>query len=99
MAHEGKGRTWIIIKKPTYKECLMKEVDPLDGQYIDMKIDERFKELYPEWKKDIKEEVLKEVQKEMAEKFEKMKKEYDDFENLLNEDKADVNMEESQDPE
>jgi hypothetical protein len=24
-----------VLNKPTYKECLMKGVDPLDGEYID----------------------------------------------------------------
>ena len=28
--------------KPAYKECLKKEVDPLDGEYIDWKIEEKF---------------------------------------------------------
>nr|AAP53052.1 retrotransposon protein, putative, Ty3-gypsy subclass [Oryza sativa Japonica Group] len=34
-------------KKPTYKECLTKGVDPLDGEYIDWKIIEKFEEASP----------------------------------------------------
>jgi hypothetical protein len=41
-------------KKPTYKECLVKGVDPLDGEYIDLKIEEKIEKIYPEWKKEIK---------------------------------------------
>jgi hypothetical protein len=66
----------VNIKKPTYKECLIKGVDPLDGEYIDWKLDEKFETISPQWKKDIKEEILKEVKKEMQEKFEELKKEY-----------------------
>jgi hypothetical protein len=65
-----------ILNKPTYKECLMKGVDPLDGEYIDWKLDENFEEISPHWKNDIKEEILKEVKMEMNEKFEELKKEY-----------------------
>jgi hypothetical protein len=54
----------------------MKGVDPLDGEYIDWKLDEKFEEISPQWKKDIKEEILKEVKMEMNEKFEELKKEY-----------------------
>jgi hypothetical protein len=92
-------------KKLTYKQCLVGEVDPLDGEYIDQKIEEKFEQIYPEWKKNIKEEVLKEVQKEISEKFEKLKKEFDtsfDFSQFMNEEienKTDVRMEDSQIPE
>jgi hypothetical protein len=65
-----------VLNKPTYKECLMKGVDPLDSEYIDWKLDEKFKEISPQWKKDIKEEILKEVKMEMNEKFEELKKKY-----------------------
>jgi hypothetical protein len=54
----------------------MKGVDPLDSEYIDCKLEEKFKEISPLWKKDIKEEILKEVKMEMNEKFEELKKEY-----------------------
>jgi putative sterol carrier protein len=64
------------LNKPTYKECLMKGVDPLDGEYIDWKLDEKFEEISPHWKNDIKEEIVKEVKMEMNEKFEELKKEY-----------------------
>jgi hypothetical protein len=65
-----------VLNKPTYKECLMKGVDPLDGEYIDWKLDEKFDVIAPQWKKDIKEEILKEVKMEMNENFEELKKEY-----------------------
>jgi hypothetical protein len=54
----------------------MKGVDPLDGEYIDWKLDKKFEEISPQWKKDIKEEILKEVKMEINEKFEELKKEY-----------------------
>jgi hypothetical protein len=36
-----------VLNKPTYKKCLMKGVDPLDGEYIDWKLEmnEKFEEL------------------------------------------------------
>lgn len=88
-------------KKQTYKECLIKGVDPLDGEYIDQKIEEKFEKIYPEWKKEIRQEVLKEVKEEIAEEFSKLKKEYDDFDLLLKNDeeiKTDDTMEDSQYP-
>jgi hypothetical protein len=54
----------------------MKGVDPLDDEYIDWKLDEKFEEISPQWKKYIKEEILKEVKIKMNEKFEELKKEY-----------------------
>jgi hypothetical protein len=60
------------LNKPTHKECLIKGVDPLDGEYIDWKLDENITTM----KKDIKEEILKEVKMEMNKKFEELKKEY-----------------------
>lgn len=89
-------------KKPTYKECLLKEVDPLDGEYIDQKIQEKFEQIYPKWKKEIKQEVYREVKEEITEEFNKLKKEYEDFDNLLKyegETKTDDTMEDSQLPE
>ena len=65
-------------KKPTYKECLTRGVDPLDGEYIDQKIIEKFEEASPQLKKEIKEEILKELKQDINEKFEKMKKAYDE---------------------
>jgi hypothetical protein len=50
---------------PTYKECLMKGVDPLDGEYIDWRLDKKFEAISPQWKKGIKEEILKEIKMEM----------------------------------
>jgi hypothetical protein len=40
-----------VLNKPIYKECLMKDVDPLDGEYIDLKLDGNFEEISPQWKK------------------------------------------------
>jgi hypothetical protein len=54
----------------------MNGVDPLDSEYIDWKLDEKFKEISPQWKKDIKEEILKEVKMKMNENFKELKKEY-----------------------
>jgi hypothetical protein len=54
----------------------MKGMDPLDGEYIDLKLDENFKKNITIMKKDIKEEILKEVKMEMNEKFKELKKEY-----------------------
>jgi predicted secreted acid phosphatase len=31
----------VVLNKPTYKECLMKGFDPLDGEYIDCKLDKK----------------------------------------------------------
>ena len=89
-------------RNKTYKETLVKGVDPLDVQYIAIKIEEKFQQMYPEWKKEIKQEVLKEVKEEMTEELDKIKKEYDDFDQLLNNDgenKGDEAMEDSQNPE
>ena len=88
-------------KKPTYKECLIKGVDPLDGEYIHLKIEEKYNQIYAEMKKDLKDEVLKEVLQEITGKFDKMKKEYDAYEldkflNNDDENKTDVKMEDSQ---
>jgi hypothetical protein len=54
----------------------MRDVDPLDSEYINWKLDEKFEEISSQWKKDIKEEILKEVKMKMNEKFEELKKEY-----------------------
>lgn len=63
-------------KKPTYKECLTKGMDPLDGEYIDWKIIENFEDASPQLKKELKEEILKELK--MIDKFEEIKKFYDE---------------------
>uniref|UniRef100_A0A0A9G5S1 Uncharacterized protein n=1 Tax=Arundo donax TaxID=35708 RepID=A0A0A9G5S1_ARUDO len=42
-------------RKPTYKESLIKGIDPLDGEYIDFKLKKKFETISPQWKKDIKE--------------------------------------------
>jgi hypothetical protein len=54
----------------------MKRVDPLDGEYIDWKLDEKIEAISPQWNEDIKEEILKEVKMEIHENFEELKKEY-----------------------
>jgi hypothetical protein len=51
-------------------------VDPLDSEYIDWKLKEKFEIISPQWKIDIKKEILKEVKKKMNERFEELKKEY-----------------------
>jgi hypothetical protein len=51
-------------------------VDPLDGEYIDWKLDEKIEAISPQWNEDIKEEILKEVKMEIHENFEELKKEY-----------------------
>ena len=78
--------------KPTYKEVLKKEVDPLDGEYIDWKIEEKFQVIAPEWKEDIKKDVFKDLRKEMNEKFEELKRLYDDkfASSFLDEDIMDI---------
>jgi hypothetical protein len=54
----------------------MKGVDPLDSEYIDWKLKEKFEVISPQWKIDIKEEILKEVKREMCERFVELNKEY-----------------------
>ena len=69
-----------------------KEVDHLDGEYIDWKIEEKFQVIAPEWKEDIKKDVFKGLQKEMNEKFEELKRLYDDkfASSFLDEDIMDI---------
>jgi hypothetical protein len=64
----------VVLNKPIYKECLMKCVDPLDGEYIDCKLDKKFDVISPQWEKYIKEEILKEVNMKMNENFKELKK-------------------------
>ncbi|KAJ1259419.1 hypothetical protein BS78_10G153700 [Paspalum vaginatum] len=66
-----------MAKKGIYKECPNKGMDPMDGQYIYMKIAQKFKIMSPEWKKNIKEEIMIELKRELYNKFEEMKREYD----------------------
>jgi len=86
-------RKQVHPKKKSYKECLIKGVDPLDGEYIEWKLEEKFEKISPEWKKELKEEILSELHKELKEKFDNMKKEYDDkyyIDNFFEEDKMDT---------
>jgi hypothetical protein len=81
---------------------LVKGVDPLDVQYIAIKVEEKLQQIYPEWKKEIEKEILNKVKEEMKEEFDKIKKEYDDFDQLLNneaQNKTNKTMEDSQHPE
>ena len=81
-------------KKPTYKECFVKGVDPLDSEYSDSKLEEKYEKIFPQWKKKIKDEIMIEVKKEMQQQFIIMKKEYDDkfdiVQFLTDEDKMDI---------
>ena len=95
-------------KYDSYKQCLIKGVDPLDGEYIDLKIDEKMAEARNIIKEEIKEVVLKELQAELFEKFYQLKKENEDKLKDLREDydfmkshllKYDIDMEDSQIPE
>jgi len=74
--------------KPSYKKSSQKEIDPLDGEYLDWKIIEKFESISPKWKKEIKSQIelkqelknqiLNELKEEMQEKFECLKKEFTD---------------------
>ncbi|KAJ1264741.1 hypothetical protein BS78_08G024500 [Paspalum vaginatum] len=66
-----------IPKKCISKECPNKGMDPMDGQYTDMKIVQKFEILSPEWKKNIKEKIMIELKRELYNKFEEMNREYD----------------------
>ena len=82
-----------MSSKKTYKECLIRGVDPLDSEYIDIKLQERYDQILPEWKKELKQEILTELKVEMTECFEKMKKEYEskyDIDQFLNDDSMDI---------
>ena len=71
-------------------------MDPLDGEYIDLKIDEKLEETKNIIKEELKEDILRELQIEFDDRFDKLKKEY---EFLNDDDKYDINMEDSQNPE
>ena len=86
----------ISPKYKTYKECLVKGVDPLDGEYIDMKIDEKWEDTSKVWKEELKMElkgeILKEIRLEINTRFEDIKKECDtknDF-HLSDDDHMDI---------
>ncbi|WVZ51845.1 hypothetical protein U9M48_002950 [Paspalum notatum var. saurae] len=64
-------------KKDTYKDCLTKGVDPMDGQYIEMKIAQKFEMISPEWKKTLKEEIMMELKGELYNKLEEFKRDMD----------------------
>lgn len=58
-------------KYQTYKSCLLKGLDPLDSEYIDMKIDEKFQEVKKLIKEELKEDILKELRKSLIESLKK----------------------------
>ncbi|KAG2633676.1 hypothetical protein PVAP13_2NG242803, partial [Panicum virgatum] len=64
--------------KPSYKKSSQKEIDSLDEEYLDWKIIEKFESISPEWKKELKNHILNELKEEMQEKFECLKKEFND---------------------
>ncbi|WVZ95304.1 hypothetical protein U9M48_041087 [Paspalum notatum var. saurae] len=66
-----------MAKKATYKDCLTKKVDPMDGQYIEMKIAQKFEMIFPEWKKTLKEEIMMELKGELYNKLEEFKRDFD----------------------
>ncbi|WVZ63862.1 hypothetical protein U9M48_013460 [Paspalum notatum var. saurae] len=66
-----------MAKKATYKDCLTKEVDPMDGQYIKMKIAQKFEMICPEWKKTLKEKIMMELKGKLYNKFEEFKRDFD----------------------
>jgi len=79
-------------KYHTYKECLLKGIDPLDSEYIDQELDKRFEEFSKIMKNELKEEILNEIRMEMDNKFEEIKKECDskfDF-NISEADQMDI---------
>ena len=41
----------------TYKEVVKKEIDPLNEEYVNIKIKEKLETMTLQWKKDIKEEI------------------------------------------
>jgi hypothetical protein len=62
----------------TYKECLVKGVDSLNGEYMDMKIDEKWEDMSKVWKEELKIELKEEILKELRQEIvEEIKKEYD----------------------
>ncbi|WVZ88717.1 hypothetical protein U9M48_035202 [Paspalum notatum var. saurae] len=66
-----------MAKKATYKDCLTKRVDPMDGQYIEIKIAKKFEMIFPEWKKTLKEEIMMELKGELYNKLEEFKRDFD----------------------
>ena len=91
-----------LLKYGSYKQCLVKGVDPLDGEYIDQKIDEKMEEAKKSIISEIKEQVLREVRVEVTEKIYELKKQYEEELTKFKEDhflKYDIDMEDSQLPE
>lgn len=92
-------------KYDSYKQCLVKGVDPLDGEYIDQKIDEKMEEAKNSIIAEIKEQVLREVRVEVTEKIYELKNQYEEEltkfkeDHFLKYEKYDLDMEDSQLPE
>jgi hypothetical protein len=49
------------LKTLTYKACLLKGVDPLDSEHIDLKVNEKFEQIAKTWKEELKAEILEEL--------------------------------------
>jgi len=49
----------------------------MDGQYIEIKIAQKFEMIFPEWKKTLKEEIMMELKGELYNKLEEFKRDMD----------------------
>jgi hypothetical protein len=95
-----------LQKYGSYKQCLIQGGDPLDGEYIDQKIDAKMEDARNSIISEIKEQVLREVRVEFTENFYELKTQYEEkFKNfeddyfLKFDTKTDDTMEDSQLPE
>ncbi|WVZ57912.1 LOW QUALITY PROTEIN: hypothetical protein U9M48_008246, partial [Paspalum notatum var. saurae] len=61
--HQNKSHYISYIKaqnsssKPSYKQVLQKNINPIDKEYLEWKMIELLEQIGPQWKKDIKEEI------------------------------------------
>ncbi|WVZ53402.1 hypothetical protein U9M48_004348 [Paspalum notatum var. saurae] len=62
--------------KDMAKKLSTKGVDPMDGQYIEIKIAQKFEMIFFEWKKTLKEEIM-ELKGELYNKLKKFKRDMD----------------------
>lgn len=51
--------------RPSYKRSSQKEIDTLDGEYLDWKIIENFESISSEWKKKMKSQIIQEFKQEL----------------------------------
>ena len=66
-------------------------MDPLSGEYIDMKIDEKWEDMSKVWKEELKLELKEEILKELRQEIvEEIKKECDKKYNLSDDDHMDI---------